>query len=331
MLTSTAGLLLAAFVLFVIAIRMSAFFSGSETGFYRLNRIRLSIEAQTGNVTAKRLLWFSGMPERFVATALVGNNIANYVATLAIGLMAVALLPENSGLAEILLTLAFSPLIFIWGELIPKTVYYRAPMRFLGKHAHSLTVWHYVLKPLSSPLTLIAKLVQRFANNEKQPLELLLGRNRLIHVLNEGHREGLLGDVQRTLAESVMELSSQPVDSSMIPIARVLSVSETASVQETLDISRAYSVSHILVHRAGEETDWLGYICVGDLRGKTIGEFVRPAITVCAGAGKLDTLQQMRKERAFFAIVQGDMGDPIGVLTERGLTAQMFRPRQIAG
>lgn len=99
MLTSTAGLLLAAFVLFVIAIRMSAFFSGSETGFYRLNRIRLSIEAQTGNVIAKRLLWFSGMPERFVATALVGNNIANYVATLAIGLMAVALLPENSGLA----------------------------------------------------------------------------------------------------------------------------------------------------------------------------------------------------------------------------------------
>lgn len=330
MLTSTSALLFASIVLFVFAVRMSAFFSGSETGFYRLSRIRLSIAAQTGNRVAERLLWFSSMPERFVATALVGNNLANYLATLAIGLMSVALLPNNSGLGEILLTLALAPLIFIWGELIPKTVYYRAPMRFLGKHAQALTVWHYALKPLTTPLTFIAKLVERFGNNEKQPLELLLGRNRLIHVFNEGHREGLLGDVQRRLAESVMELSRQPVDSSMIPIARVLSVPDSASVQEVLDISRSYSLSHVLVHRAGDERDLSGYVTVGDLAGDSMTPFIRPVISVKTGAGKLDTLQEMRKDRVFFCVVQDESGI-VGVVNERGLTAQMFRPRQVSG
>lgn len=327
--TSTGALLLTSGILFVFAVRMSAFFSGSETGFYRLSRIRLSIEAQSGNAIARRLLWFSRMPEQFVATALVGNNIANYLATLAIGMMAVALMPDNSGLSEILLTLLLSPLIFIWGELIPKSVFYRAPMRFLGKHARSLTVWHYALKPITTPLTWIGKLVERFANNEKQPLELLLGRNRLIHVLNEGHREGLLSDVQRRLAESVMDLSGQAVDSSMIPVARVMSVSEDADIAQVQDISHAYSLSHILVHRTGRPEDWFGYVCIGDLRTVgTLAEAISPLVAVNSGTGKLDALQQMRAERAFFAVVWKDE-TIVGVVNERGLTAQMFRPRAV--
>lgn len=327
--TSTVTLLLASLGLFVFAVRMSAFFSGSETGFYRLSRIRLGIKAQTGNSVAKRLLWFSGMPERFVATALVGNNVANYLATLAIGLMAVAVVPGNSGLAEILLTLALSPVIFIWGELIPKTVYYRAPIRFLGKHVRSLTAWYYVLRPVSAPLTMIAKAVERFGNKEAQPLELLLGRNRLVHVLNEGHREGLLGDVERRLVESVMELSGQTIDSSMIPAARVMSVGEDSTIAEVLDVSRAYSLSHVLLHREDDPGDWFGYVCVGELRGGTMSEFMHPVLMVQSGAGKLDTLQRLRKDRAFFGVVQLDEKN-VGVVNERGLMAQMFRPRHVS-
>ena len=328
----TAANLLSAVLLFVSAIRMSAFFSGTETGFYRLSRIRLSIESQTGNDTASRLLWFTGMPERFVAMALVGNNIANYLATIAVGLMATTLVPDSVGTAEILLTLAFAPLIFIWGELIPKTVYFRAPRRFLGKHVKSLTVWYYVLRPISRPLTLISKLVERFGgNSEKQPLELLLGRNRLIHVLNEGPREGLLSDVQRRLSESVMELSGEAVDASMIPAARVISIAADATADEALDLSRRYSLSHILVHRSDDPQDWFGFICVGDLRtGGSLDAGIRPVLSLQSRTGKLDALQEMRTRRAFFGVVR-DGEEIIGVVNERGLMAQLFRPRQMAG
>ncbi len=323
--------LLSAFVLLVVAVRMSAFFSGTETGFYRLSRIRLSIESQTGNSVATRLLWFTGMPERFVATALVGNNVANYLATIAIGLMAVAIVPESSGLVEIVLTLIFSPLIFVWGELIPKTVFYRAPMRFMGKHVRLLTIWYYALRPVSWPLTLVSRLVERFANAERQPLEVMLGRNRLVYVFNEGHREGLLGDVQRRLAESVMDLAGEAVDSSMIPANRVVSVSEEASVKELLDVSRRFSLSHVLVHRAGTQQDWFGFVRAGDVRnGAVLKDLIRPVVSVCSRTGKLDALQEMRTHRAFLAVVR-DGDEIIGVVNERGLMAQLFRPRQVAG
>ncbi len=246
--------------------------------------------------------------------------------------MATTLVPDSVGAAEVLLTLAFAPLIFIWGELIPKTVYFRAPRRFLGKHVGALTVWYYVLRPISRPLTLISKLVERFGgNSEKQPLELLLGRNRLIHVLNEGHREGLLSDVQRRLSESVMELSGEAIDASMIPAARIISIAADATADEALDLSRRYSLSHILVHRSDNPQDWFGFIRVGDLRtGDRLDVSIRPVVSLCSRTGKLDALQEMRTSRAFFGVVR-DGDTIIGVVNERGLMAQLFRPRQMAG
>ena len=177
----TGSLVLAAMLLFVLAVRMSAFFSGSETGFYRLSRIRLSLEAQAGDPVARRLVWFCRHPERFVATALVGNNIANYITTVAVGFLAMAWTPDRSGVAEIVLTLLSSPIIFIWGELIPKSVYLRAPMKLLRKHARALMAWYYLLRPVTVPLALISRLVERLGSMEKHPLELLFGRNRLVH------------------------------------------------------------------------------------------------------------------------------------------------------
>ena len=63
---------------------LSAFFSGSETGFYRVTRMRLVLDAMGGDRTARGLLWLTNHPSMFIATALVGNNLANYLTSLAI-------------------------------------------------------------------------------------------------------------------------------------------------------------------------------------------------------------------------------------------------------
>ena len=82
--------------LFFLGLRLSAFFSGCETGFYRASFLRLTIDAQAGDRIAGRLLWFARNPGYFVATTLVGNNVANYLTTFAIGLAAATLLPVKA-------------------------------------------------------------------------------------------------------------------------------------------------------------------------------------------------------------------------------------------
>ena len=58
-------------LLFALALRLSAFFSGTETGFYRASFLRITIDAQAGDPTAQRLLWFARNPNAFVTTILL--------------------------------------------------------------------------------------------------------------------------------------------------------------------------------------------------------------------------------------------------------------------
>ena len=61
-------------LLFFGGLLLSAFFSGSETGFYRVPRVRLLIDALGGDKKARGLLWMTNHPWLFVATTLVGNK-----------------------------------------------------------------------------------------------------------------------------------------------------------------------------------------------------------------------------------------------------------------
>ncbi|MCA9014530.1 MAG: DUF21 domain-containing protein, partial [Planctomycetaceae bacterium] len=111
--------------LFAIGMRLSALFSGSETGFYRVSFLRLNIDANHGDLVAKRLCWFAQNPSYFVATTLIGNNLANDLTTIAISIGVAEVFQQSGGSAEIITTILFTPIIFIFGELVPKNLYYR--------------------------------------------------------------------------------------------------------------------------------------------------------------------------------------------------------------
>ena len=70
--------------LFAAGLALSAFFSGAETGFYRVQRLRLVLDGMSGNWLASGLLALANRPSLYVATTLIGNNVANYMTSLAI-------------------------------------------------------------------------------------------------------------------------------------------------------------------------------------------------------------------------------------------------------
>ncbi|MEX0704745.1 MAG: CNNM domain-containing protein [Planctomycetales bacterium] len=319
-----------ALALFAVGLRLSAFFSGNETGFYRVSFLRLSIDAQAGDPTARRLQWFVRNPAFFVATTLVGNNVANYTATLAIGIATAMFLVEGSGWIEILVTLAVSPVIFVFGELVPKNLYYQAPMHFLRRDSRWFVLFYYAFAPFSFPLMLIAKLFERLAGGSERQLETVFGRTRLVQVLSEGRREGILTDVQNRLVHGLLFTAAQPVTDAMIPADRVLGVSDDRPRGEILDYARRFGTSNVPLHRAGNPRDWHGYVRVVDaaVSRRPIAQLVRPMPRIEATATKLETLLALRQSGAAFGVVRRN-GRALGVVSEHGLVEQLFRPPQI--
>lgn len=313
--------------LFVVGVRLSAFFSGSETGFYRVSFLRLSIDAHTGDPIAKRLLWFVQNPEFFVATTLVGNNIANYVTTIAIGLGADAFIRSSSSAVEVGATLLIAPVIFVFGELMPKNLYFRAPTKLLRNNV-GLFHWFYrIFLPASTPLVWIARLLEKLSSSSSSKIDFLLGRHRLIQVLNKGHEHGVLTNQQGILVHGLLHDATRPISEIMIETARILGEDESASRETLLKYAQANDLTHIPVKRHDSSTDWFGYVRVLDLElgSRTDEEMIRTMPRIPIDSTRLMALLAIRDSGASVGvIVDGD--DVQGIIMENVLIDHLMHP-----
>jgi CBS domain containing-hemolysin-like protein len=313
-------------LLFAVGLRLSAFFSGSETGFYRLSLPRLMIDAQAGQKSARRLLWFAQHPAYFMATTLVGNNIANYLVTAAVSLAVVFVFSSGTEWLEIAATLLIAPVIFLLGELLPKSVYYRAPWAFLRREVKWFRVCFVLFLPATWPLVGLTRLLEKLRPGEEQPVDLLLGRNRLAQVMGHGHREGVLTETQTRLAAGLLQIAPQSVLTSLIPNDRVLGVDDRATREQVLDFARRFGVPTVTVRRAEGDQAWYAYVRVWELalQTKPLPALLHTLPPIERQASKLEALQVLRAAGEVQGIVV-DQGRVLGIVNQRGLAEQLFR------
>ena len=321
----------AAIVLLLVGVRLSAFFSGAETGFYRLSIPRLNIDATAGDARARRLLWFAQHPAYFVSTCLIGNNIANYVVTAAIGWGVILIFGTSTVALEVAATLFFSPLIFQFGELLPKNVYCYAPLSLLRRDVRWFVYFFRTFFVFSWPLVFLTRVFERFSGQGSQTAELVLGRNRLVQLMRAGHQEGVLTDIQSKLANGLLQLAPQGVQASLTPLPRILGLPETATREELLEFARKYALNAISIHRAGDPDDWYGYVVTGEMIGANRSiPVVHPMPAIPHQSGKLEALHMLQRANASQGVVLSE-GRPIGIIARNGLVEQLFRPRSLVG
>ena len=199
------------FLLLAIGLVLSALFSGSETGFYRVTRVRLANEALAGNWTSRALLWLSHQPSLFVATTLVGNNLANYLTSLAIVMASQRLVPESGTAVVILGPVVIAPFVFLLGELLPKNLFFSAPNRLLKHCAPFLILCTCLFAPVTLVLRGFSRLLQLLSGKSPQEVQLTLARRGLAELLTEGGEAGILRPAQQSLAQSMLAVAGLPV------------------------------------------------------------------------------------------------------------------------
>jgi putative hemolysin len=323
---------LGALALFVFGLWLAAFFSGAETGFYRASYLRLSIDAQSGDPLAKRILWFCQNPTNFVVTALIGNNVAHYILTVAVGIVAVEVGLSEGMTAEVVATLLIAPFVFTFGELIPKNLYYRAPLWLLRRNVGWFTLFYRLFLPISFPLMALTRFLQRFSRTVASRPGQILGRARLVQVLSQGHQEGLLLDVQRKLIEGMTHLAIQSVASSVIPTHRILGVAENASREDILGFARRYGLTNVALRHTTSSESWYAYVRVADvaLTQRPVDALAQTMPVIDSAASKLEALLTLRSHGAAYGIVKSGQ-KMMGVASDHGLSEQLFREPQAAG
>lgn len=304
--------------------RLSALFSGSETGFYRVSFLRLNIDANEGDPIAKRLCWFAQNPSYFVATTLIGNNLANDLVTIAISIGVAAVFQESGGSTEIIVTILFTPVIFIFGELIPKNLYYRAPSKLLKRYCRWFDFFYRIFWIISVPLVSITRRLERFSPDRNRPGQLVLGRQRLVRVLEEGHLEGLLSNSQKHLVRGMFNSAAQSVKKVLIPQSQITGVTRTTDAVQIIQIAEQNQLSFIPVCSRDNASEWTAYIKLVDLI--TTPAPIIPAVydmpKIHPDFSMLESLYLLRNSSSAYGAVY-ENGKQLGIVSQLDLVNEL--------
>lgn len=315
-----------AIALFLGALAMNAFFSGTETGFFRLSRLRIVMEAVAGNRMARILLWFANQPSIFVATALVGNNFANELSSLATVAVTEHIWPEGGTLATILPPLLVTPLMFICGDLLPKNIFFNAPNRLMRRSTPLIVVSAILFAPITFVLWLLSLVLQLFTKERPQELRLSLARRELTAMLVEGHEAGLLRPVQRTLAQSMLAIAGQPVKNFAAASGRVVRVTTTMSRSDMLRIAQRYNRTLLPVEDPLRKRQLVGFIRTIDLFLNDSGQELQPEpfVELTENETFLSALGKLGVGQDALGHVVSSAGKTIGFVTGRELRQAML-------
>ncbi len=308
-------------LMLIVGILLSAFFSGAETGFYRVTRVRLAVEALGGNWISQALLRLANQPTLFVATTLVGNNLANYLVSLSVVMASQRLYPSGGTWVVVLGPIAVTPLVFLCGELLPKNLFYDAPNRLLKRCAPVLLACTVLFAPLTILLWVFGRVLQLLTNSSPQELRLTLARRELAELISEGHEAGILRPVQQSLAQSMLAVAGKPVKSFALPAGRAVRVTTTMSKSDVLRIAQRHKRNILPVEDPQQKRRLVGYLRMVDLYMDDSPELPEPL-----------PLVPLRENQSCLSALRmlSDILDPLGhVLDDEGRTVGFVTGREL--
>ena len=222
----------ALFVIFIILILISGFFSGSETSLMSLNKYRLrhlAKDKHRGAMRAQRLL---NTPDKLIGLILIGNNAVNIMITL---LAAVIMLRLFGELSVFTSTAILTVIMVLFAEVTPKTLAALRPERF----AFPSTL---VLAPLMKLAYPLVWLVTQFTNILFKILKIDVEQADSLHLTQDELRTvvlesgSLIPSAHQDMLLGILGLEQVTVDDIMVPRGELTGINIEDDWDTILDV-----------------------------------------------------------------------------------------------
>ncbi len=302
---------------------LEAFFSGSEIALLSSDLVKIGELAREGDSRAKKVDFFLRHPERLLGTTLLGTNLCVVLnASIVTYLISTRMIHGHS---EWLTTLILSPMVLVFGETIPKSLFQRRPTSLALKVVVPLT-WAYILfRPFSASLLAMARMAvpgwrgidQRFYFT-RDDLALLVKRDEGTIDLEEEEKE---------IIHRVISLPRVRVRETLKPINQVVVLEEGEPVLRAVEIFHQWGYSRIPVY-SGHVYNVVGIVTIYDLLrvedpALPVGAVKRPAYFVPEYKRVDELLQEMKEKRVPMAVVVDEYGATIGITTVEDLVEEL--------
>ena len=310
-------------VVTILLIGASAFFSGAEMAFVSISRATIREKANKGDKRAKILDRLLKNPENVVSAIVVGNNIVNIFASVLAGSIATKIFGNlGIGIATAIMTL----LLVIFGEVTPKAFGINNEGMAL-KIARPLQVITKIFYPISVFLTFVSNGIIGMAGGERKK-KTAVTEEEIRAMLELGEEDGTIKMDEKEMVNEILDFDDTKVWEVKVPREQIVSLNENDTVADLIKKSLETGYSRFPVYRDNID-DIVGMVHVKDElsiedKSTPLTEILRDILKIRAGMKADDVLREMQRRKTHIAILQGEDGSTLGLVTLEDLIEEVF-------
>ncbi len=320
----------------ILCLLLSAFFSGMEIAFVSSNRIFLEIEKLQEGLTSRILKKITKNPSRFIASMLLGNNIALVVYGIFMGdrilqlFFPNTLLSGNTSLSIVFYqTLISTAIILLTAEFLPKVFFQLYANTFIKIFALPVAFFYFLFLPISYLIIQLTDLIlKNFLNTETDQVQLSFSKIELGNYIEEQlesskDKENLDAEIQ--IFQNALEFSEVKTREAMVPRAEVIAVEETTSLEEITALFISTGLSKLPVYKKNID-HILGYVHAFEMMKKPKGvkNILMPVAYVPETMLVNDVLKLLTRQHKSIAVVIDEYGGTSGIVTVEDIVEELF-------
>ena len=314
----------------VITLIFSAFFSGIEIAFVSSNKLKLELDKNSDSFISKTIAIFSKDESNFIATMLIGNNIALVIFSISMTELLHPFLQNISSSFLLLFTqtIISTIIILITAEFIPKAIFRINPNYMLKIFSLPLIFFYFLLYPIVFVMLAISgfvlKYIFRLEINEVNQLFSKIDLDEYLESLTQYTNSNSGNNIEVEMLQNALELSNIKVRECMVPRTDMAAINIKSSVEQLLKLFIETKYTKIPVFKDNID-NIIGYVHSADLFKKpiTIKSVMLPIPIVSESLTANEMLNTFIKKNKSIALVVDEFGGTSGLVTVEDVTEEI--------
>lgn len=305
-------------ILLLLLILVSSAFSGAEIAFTSLSLAKVRAIKNDKKFASKAIYQLKSHPESLLITILLGNNLANILATVFATIWGI----KAFGSAAVgIVTGSLTFFILVFGEITPKTIAQKYAVGFARGLAYPLLWCSYILFPV---IWLLEKFIHGLMKvfKAKNPIK-SMSEEELLALVDIGTKEGVIEEHEREFIANVLEFTDTTAEEIMTLEKDIESLDINTSIPDAVKFFVEHSHSRIPVYK-GNINNVVGILMVHEVLRlasqtnmiKTLADVkLNPAILEPKTKSISKLFRELQIRRQHLAIVVDEHGDTVGLVS----------------
>ena len=307
------------FIILIILLALSAFFSSAETALMTVNKMRMRYLSDNGNKRAKMVLDITeNHTSKMLSAILIGNNIVNLSASSLSATIAYDFGGYMVSIATGILTFA----VLVFGEITPKN--------FATIHADSVALLYIpvirifmtVMTPVIFIINLFARAILFILRVDPNAKNNTMTEDELRTIVDVSHEDGVIESEEKEMIYNVFDLGDAKAKDVMVPRVQITFADVNSTYEELIEIFREDKFTRLPIYENTTD-NVIGTINMKDLllfdndkiNSFHVRDILREAYFTYEYKSISELLVEMRDASFNIAIVLDEYGETAGLIT----------------